>query len=470
MNSTIDSKKKKKRPLLKVFLGVVAFSLLVCGGVVTKFVFILNRQPTISVDYLAKLNERAMAVPEDQRAWPIYQEALGRLRVAAGTRSGVLWDDAHWAWPGDDHWEEVQIFLRDHAAEIEMIREAAAMPEAGFIVHSETAGMQLLVSEVDYLELGVWRQAARLLRTDTWSALDHGDGTQFMANVEAVEGIATHAGEHEMVLCQLVQMAIRGLLWQVIHGAVAQFPDALSDNHLVQIEELVDGHLDAYSASPRFGAERYFAYDLLQRWYTDDGNGDGLISPSGIVGTAPSATAELLFEGLRAPFAISRSEMKDRVDAVYDAGDDLIQVPYYLWDKTELNAATDKIRFNNLDRGLDTFSLFLPASERVAQSWRRAVATCNATKIVIALERHRRKHGEWPATLDTIDPAILADVPNDDFTGEPFIYRLVDGEPLLYSVGFDGVDNGGLHSSHAFEYQYEESDWVFFPPPPREED
>jgi len=62
----------------------------------------------------------------------------------------------------------------------------------------------------------------------------------------------------------------------------------------------------------------------------------------------------------------------------------------------------------------------------------------------IALERYRGRHGRYPQTLDQLAPELLK-APLRDFTdGQPLRYRLTeDGHFVLYSVGRDGVDNGG---------------------------
>ncbi|MBU6399241.1 MAG: hypothetical protein KGS61_02895 [Verrucomicrobia bacterium] len=62
----------------------------------------------------------------------------------------------------------------------------------------------------------------------------------------------------------------------------------------------------------------------------------------------------------------------------------------------------------------------------------------------IALERYRRQHGAWPATLDQLVPEFLPTVPRDCMDGRPLRYRLrPDGTFLLYSIGDNGQDDGG---------------------------
>jgi hypothetical protein len=59
-------------------------------------------------------------------------------------------------------------------------------------------------------------------------------------------------------------------------------------------------------------------------------------------------------------------------------------------------------------------------------------------------------HGEYPVSLDAIDPPLAAALLADPWSGRPLGYRRLGGDTgpggpayLLYSVGFDGADNGG---------------------------
>jgi hypothetical protein len=53
-------------------------------------------------------------------------------------------------------------------------------------------------------------------------------------------------------------------------------------------------------------------------------------------------------------------------------------------------------------------------------------------------------NGKYPASLDSLVPKFIAAMPVDPVDGEPLRYRLNrDGTFLLYSVGDNGVDDGG---------------------------
>jgi hypothetical protein len=62
----------------------------------------------------------------------------------------------------------------------------------------------------------------------------------------------------------------------------------------------------------------------------------------------------------------------------------------------------------------------------------------------IALKRYQLKHGQWPEKLVDLSPEFLPSVPLDPVDGRPLRYRRNnDGTYLLYSIGDDGMDDGG---------------------------
>jgi hypothetical protein len=75
------------------------------------------------------------------------------------------------------------------------------------------------------------------------------------------------------------------------------------------------------------------------------------------------------------------------------------------------------------------------------QAARAAVLSAHAAR---AAERFRRCHGRWPAELQELVPAYLAAVPQDPFTSRPLLVRRTADGLVVYSVGPDGTDDGGM--------------------------
>ncbi len=68
-------------------------------------------------------------------------------------------------------------------------------------------------------------------------------------------------------------------------------------------------------------------------------------------------------------------------------------------------------------------------------------------RVAIAAELHRAETGAWPAKLDDVAPARMWELPLDPFDGQPLRMRAVEGGLVLYSVGPNRVDDGGVSNS-----------------------
>ena len=62
----------------------------------------------------------------------------------------------------------------------------------------------------------------------------------------------------------------------------------------------------------------------------------------------------------------------------------------------------------------------------------------------LALRCYELDHGHFPKGLGELVPDYLADIPSDSFSGDALRYRREEDGYLLYSVGLDGVDDGGV--------------------------
>ena len=63
----------------------------------------------------------------------------------------------------------------------------------------------------------------------------------------------------------------------------------------------------------------------------------------------------------------------------------------------------------------------------------------------IALKRYALQHeGDYPAALETLVPVYMESLPTDWMDGQPLRYkRTAENTFVLYSVGVNGVDDGG---------------------------
>jgi hypothetical protein len=84
------------------------------------------------------------------------------------------------------------------------------------------------------------------------------------------------------------------------------------------------------------------------------------------------------------------------------------------------------------------FRRTLPAIAAEAEARRRIIITA------LALERHHLRHGSYPDSMNELVPEFLKQPPTDFMDGKPLRYKKTgDGHFALYSVGLDGIDDGG---------------------------
>ena len=93
-----------------------------------------------------------------------------------------------------------------------------------------------------------------------------------------------------------------------------------------------------------------------------------------------------------------------------------------------------------------TTLLIMPATSGAFAATARNAAQRDLVLCAIAVRQYQASRGELPASLAPLVPEFLPAVPTDPFDGRPL--RMVAGEEgvVLYSVGSDQKDDGGLES------------------------
>ncbi len=92
--------------------------------------------------------------------------------------------------------------------------------------------------------------------------------------------------------------------------------------------------------------------------------------------------------------------------------------------------------------------LTMPSMAKVFQRAAQARAYRDLQICAIALERYYLEHQEYPETLNALVPKFLDHFPDDIMADAPLNYqRTDDGRFRIYSVGWDGVDGGGVIST-----------------------
>ena len=94
---------------------------------------------------------------------------------------------------------------------------------------------------------------------------------------------------------------------------------------------------------------------------------------------------------------------------------------------------------------------------KVVQVLARNTTIADQARLACALERYRLAQGQYPESLDALAARFIENLPHDLVGGQPLKYRRTeDGGYLLYSVGWNEKDDGGVIGKSR-----EEGDWVW---------
>lgn len=430
-----------------------------------------NGEPDITRNFTAEYNETIEQIPENDRAYDLYIEATIALEPLPESLLGV-WPDIA---PEHPAYQDATAYLEHSARAISLIHKAAARPRMGETLSNAADPRiteMLRKRHPEYTEqtqqpkenpamvtvalplLAHLRTMYRLLAFDAHTAARNRKSDQVVQNVTTMLGLAEHAAEAPTLISSLVGLAIyHGTLWttaQIIHD----YPDLFSSD---QLRNLAHRHAAFMNGNPRvnLAGERWFFEDFVQRVYTDDGHGNGHITAAGLrllfSQTIPETDMSSQF-GPPPLAPIAAALIADRADMMAKHDELMTQVerdallPMWKYGSDDWADLGIQMLDNDLIQRTRYFPLtmLMPAFGRAIQTVEKTIQQRDALLTGIALELHKRNHGDYPETLDALVPAYLPQVPPDRFTGKPIHYALIDGLPRLWSVGADRNDDGGI--------------------------
>jgi hypothetical protein len=109
-------------------------------------------------------------------------------------------------------------------------------------------------------------------------------------------------------------------------------------------------------------------------------------------------------------------------------------------------------------------SMSLPAVGGTVKNFAYAQSSVDMARVACALERYRLAHGEYPETLELLAPQFMEKIPHDIIGGQPLHYRRTDdGKFLLYSIGWNETDDGGVvvRRENRYSVDIAQGDWVW---------
>jgi hypothetical protein len=446
-------------------------------------------EPTLSRNYTAEYNAEVASVPEADRAWPMYAELLRRWTPFAPEIREKNYFESK---PGEEGYEAMMAYLKPNLPHLAALRDAAARPSLGLPMsmavdpavldyqrRSGTIAPNLPSMPTDaenpaliaipLPHLGMMRVFARTLGFDAAEAMRAGDGPRVEADIRAILGIGSQTAGTGILISDLVSIAILTLAYDTVSDCLWEHPELLDDASLKRIAHAVSSLPPSISAG--FGLERLMFMDVVQRVYSDNGRGDGVLVSGGmreldsLMGDsmngggffAPPSSSQPISRSLLGPvaagFLAGRKDLTEMYDRMVSSVERVGARPMWEW-PAEFEGDAEFERMGTIDKQRYLLlGIMMPALGKAIQSPQIAMQQRDGVLTAIALELHKRRHGTYPATLAELTPNLLPAVLPDRIDGRPMRYKIVDGKPLLYSIGVDRVDDGGvpLQGDHAFQ-------------------
>jgi len=294
---------------------------------------------------------------------------------------------------------------------------------------------------VDIPPLQTLRDLSGMLRADAILARQARDGKQLLRDLNSILGLSHQVGESAPLFCGLVSLSIYDSALDQIELTLGQEPTLIGSE--IALAHRLSGP-KVVADLITVDMERMAFQDRLQRSFTDDGFGNGRLTAQGVKYFAWVSPRErknwidTAFEPVAGLVVPSRKALATVFARFTDRAATNLKLPMR---DADWRAVQDELNKGMLDGGRAIEAV--PDYRRVQETVERTLGRRDGLLVGIALEVYRREHGKYPENLSDLVPQLLLEVPADRITGEPVRFRIVNSQPLVYSVGADRKDDGG---------------------------
>lgn len=521
----IRRSKKRNRPIMmKTMRGLgIGTGALTAAYLVVLSYFHLGK-PNPHVDFLADFNGDIVNVAEEEKAWPIYRPMWTKYGFSEGGDCNFMElfvsDDrgdrtTRLIRPEDSGWPEAVATLHRYSELLENFRIGARLPSLGLTLQTDATnyndddfaalfpgqnrksfstsvfpdqpnGNEAVEKLMEGSLIGIllphaqsFRKAARAFYVDTRLAVVENDAARVVENIETVFGLANQAAEGNCLVCGLVGFAVGSIGFDQLEEVLTTNPDFFSEEQLERLQGVVERM--PIRAWVNYEGERASIKDMIQRSYTDDGNGDGRMTSDGLklmyfasqwtsnIGDQ-SSLGDDLYKAARpviAPASLflcaSRKQVTEKLDELIDQCIADTQIPFWLSKELEI----DEFLKENTMR-YQVLATMFPAHQQIRNAMDRTIGRQEGVLTALAIHRFKNRYGEWPTDYDQIAPEFITEFPIDQVDGSLLKFNYNDDELRVYSIGRDYDDDGGIDhaddNGHGQVKPHDRSRFIFGPP------
>jgi hypothetical protein len=381
-------------------------------------------------------------------------------------------------------WDDFTAAVAQNAKVFALFRQIIEKPNLDFQINYDQGIASLNFTNMYLAES---KRSAQRLETAALCALHQGDTAAAVNNLRAMLALVKAMRDERLVISELVRIAIASMA-QSVNWEILQSPN-LTDEQLSEMQQ------DWMSLDFVHGEENALAMEFVSgrittaKWRNSSSELQDYLESWTRSGLSDHAETSLEILKVRAKVILWRYW--------WSYPDELRSLKgYEVFMKSarfaETNDSFQTARANqinelaalNLIKTNDDFDYFsnpakadfhsllsedLRSLSAVFNKVMRTETAKQVTVAAIALKRYQLKHGKYPADLESLVPEFASAIPFDPMDGQPLCYRRnADGTYLLYSVGENGVDDGGdpslekyVTSSNYYWQNAHALDWVW---------
>jgi hypothetical protein len=273
------------------------------------------------------------------------------------------------------------------------------------------------------------RKVATLLQADAIRRVEEGYADRALADCRAIVNVGRSVGDEPFVRSQMTRNHCVVLGCRTAAHVMSLAEPSLEE--LAALQKL----LEEEDTFPELWHTMRAARAGVQEMCTAVGTGQASLAT--VTGTSPNGTEETLSLVLRPEFKYEHPQILSTMTRYVEVS----RLPTHEQMSQEACIEAD---LRALPRTAMLARLVIPSMAKVAKgSWhKQAILRCAIA--TLAAERYRRANGRWPVTLEDLVPVELSRIPQDPYDGEPLLYARHGGGIVVYSVGPDCTDDGGM--------------------------
>lgn len=323
----------------------------------------------------------------------------------------------------DEDWASLRALVESLAPQLDRIRALSSKDGPVFALDFSKGHAMVLP------HLSPMRHLARLLAAEAILASRDGDLDRVVENVEAMIGLGNGLVGEPVLISQLVRIAMGNITFNTLRALPESGLDPAHYQRIIEVLADAD-YREAFASS--YGGEAA----MIQILFDNPELANDLTSSSNVI---EYGLVRLYTSPLAAPVRFS-----DEAAA--------LEVMREIQDAAVLPLYEARPVLERIDARVNNFSWLQPISANVLPSLTHAMeaqarheATLDIAQLGLAVEQFRDATGSLPASLEEVAGNLGGHLPVDPFTGAAYIYRVMGDGFLVYSVGRDLDDDGGVH-------------------------